>query len=148
MRKMVTVTISLCAALMVSAAHAQIAVEEAWIRATPPGATTAAGYLIIRADSADRLLSVTSPAAERVEPHITVHEGDVARMREVKGYDVPANGTLELKPGGAHLMFINIKAPMKEGMTVPATLKFQRVGDFKVEFQVHPLVAGGEHHGH
>jgi copper(I)-binding protein len=147
MKKMVTVTISLCAALMVSAAHAQIAVEEAWIRATPPGAKTAAGYMVIRADSADRLLSVTSPAAERVETHLTVHEGDVARMREVKGYDVPADGTLELKPGGAHLMFVNIKAPLKEGMNVPATLKFQHLGDFKVEFQVRPLAAG-EHHGH
>ena len=147
MRKMVTVTISLCVALMVSAAHAQIAVEDAWIRATPPGAKTAAGYLIIRADAADHLVSVSSPAAERVETHITVHEGDMARMRQVKGYDVPANGTLELKPGGAHLMFVNIKAPMKEGMTVPATLKFQHLGEFKVEFQVRPL-AGGEQHGH
>jgi len=68
-------------------------------------------------------------------------------MREVKGYDVPAGGTFELKPGGAHLMFVNIKAPMKEGMTVPATLRFQHLGEFKVEFQVRPL-AGGERHGH
>ena len=134
-------------ALAATPAAAQIAVEDAWIRATPPGAKTAAGYLVIRADAADRLVSVSSPAAERVTTHITVHEGDVARMREVKGYDVPAGGTLELKPGGAHLMFVNIKAPMKEGMTVPATLKFQHLGEFKLEFQVRPL-AGGEHHGH
>ena len=134
-------------ALAATPASAQIAVEEAWIRATPPGAKTAAGYMIIRADSADRIVSVSSPAAERVEMHITVHEGDVARMREVKSYDVPANSTLELKPGGAHLMFVNIKAPMKEGMTVPATLKFQHLGEFKLEFQVRPL-ASGEQHGH
>jgi len=132
-------------ALAATPAAAQIAVEDAWIRATPPGAKTAAGYLIISADSADRLLSVTSPAAQRVETHITVHEGDIARMREVKGYDIPANSTLELKPGGAHLMFVNIKAPLKEGMMVPATLKFQRVGEFKMAFEVRPL-AGAEHH--
>src|SRR5262249_22653733 len=102
---------------------------------------------IIRADSADRLLSVTSPAAERVETHITVQDGDVMRMREAKGYELPANGTLQLKPGGGHLMFVNIKAPMKEGTSVPATLKFQRAGEIKVEFQVRPL-AGSEHHGH
>src|SRR5205814_6098052 len=99
-------------------------VEEAWIRATPPGAKIAGGYLTIRnAGAADRLVSVSSPAAERVETHITVHDGDVARMREAKGYDVPANGALELKPSGAHLMFVNIKAPLKEGTSVPATLK-------------------------
>jgi len=134
-------------ALAATPAAAQISVEDAWIRATPPGARTAAGYMIIRAESADRLLSVTSPAAERVQTHITVQEGDVARMREVKGYNVPANGTLQLKPGGAHLMFVNIKAPMKEGMSVPATLRFEHLGTFKMDFQVRPLAAG-EHHGH
>jgi hypothetical protein len=65
----------------------------------------------------------------------------------VKGYDLPANSTLQLKPGGAHLMFVNIKAPMKEGTTVPATLKFQHLGRFEVEFQVRPLAAS-EQHGH
>ena len=134
-------------ALAATPAAAQISVEDAWIRATPPGARTAAGYMIIRAESADRLLSVTSPAAERVQTHITVQEGDVARMRELKGYNVPANGTLQLKPGGAHLMFVNIKAPMKEGMSVPATLRFEHLGKFEMDFQVRPLAAG-EHHGH
>jgi len=138
----------LIAALAAAPAWAQVTVEKAWMRATPPGAKLAAGYLLIRnAGAADRLVSVSSPAAERVETHITMHEGDVARMRELKGYDVPAGGTLELKPGGAHLMFVNIKAPMKEGASVPATLTFQRAGEIKVEFQVRPL-AGGEHHGH
>lgn len=132
-------------ALAAQPATAQIAIEEAWIRATPPGAKTAAGYMTIRADSADQLVSVTSPAAQRVETHTTVYEGDVARMREVKGYEIPANSTFELKPGGAHLMFVNIKAPMKEGTMVPATLHFQHLGDFKVEFEVRPL-AGAEHH--
>ena len=135
-------------ALAATPAAAQIKVEDAWMRATPPGAKIAAGYVTIRnAGAADRLVGISSPAAERVETHITRHEGDVARMREVKGYEVPANGTLELKPGGAHLMFVNIKAPMKEGTSVPATLEFQRAGEIKAEFQVRPL-AGGEHHGH
>ena len=134
-------------ALAATPAAAQIAVEDAWIRATPPGAKTAAGYLVIRADAADRLVSVSSPSAERVTTHVTVHEGDVARMREVKGYDVPAGGTLELKPGGAHLMFVNIKAPFKEGEQIPATLRFAKAGEIKVEFHVAPLT-GDMHHGH
>ena len=135
-------------ALAATPAAAQIKVEEAWMRATPPGAKIAAGYLIVRnAGAADRLISVSSPAAERVETHITARDGDILRMREVKGYDVPAKGMLELKPGGSHLMFVNVKAPLKEGTSVPATLKFQRAGEVKLEFQVRPL-AGGEHHGH
>jgi periplasmic copper chaperone A len=138
----------LMAALAAAPAWAQVTVENAWMRATPPGAKIAAGYLTIRnAGAADRLLGVSSPVAERVETHVTVREGDILRMREVKGYDVPASGTLELKPGGSHLMFVNIKAPFKEGTSVPATLRFERAGEIKVEFQVRPL-AGGEHHGH
>ena len=145
MRKMVTVTILWMAA---SAAQAQITVHEAWARATPPGAKIAAGYLVVRnAGPADHLVSVTSPAAERVETHVTVTEGGIARMREVKGYDVPANGMLALKAGGSHLMFVNIKAPLKEGASVPATLKFQRAGEVKVQFAVRPLGAT-EHRGH
>jgi copper(I)-binding protein len=135
-------------ALAATPAAAQIKVENAWMRATPPGAKLAAGYLNIRnTGAADRLLGVSSPVAERVETHVTVHEGDILRMREVKGYDVPAGGTLELKPGGSHLMFVDIKAPLKEDTSVPATLGFERAGEIKVEFQVRPL-AGGEHHGH
>jgi len=148
MRKMVTATILLATALLASVAHAQITVQDAWMRATPPGAKIAAGYLTIRnAGSADRLVGATSPAAERVETHVTARDGDMMRMREVKGYDVPAKGTLELKPAGAHLMLVNIKAPLKEGTSVPVTLMFQNAGDIKVAFQVRPL-AGGEHHAH
>lgn len=134
-------------ALIASPAIAQITITDAWTRATAPGAKIAAGYMTINnaGKTPDKLLSASSPAAEKVETHVTVKEGDIFRMREVKGYDIPAGGSFELKPGGAHLMFVNIKAPMKEGTTVPATLKFQRLGDFPVEFQVRPL-AGAEHH--
>jgi periplasmic copper chaperone A len=129
-------------------AWAQIKVEEAWSRATPPGAKIAAGYLVIRnSGAADRLVSASSPAAERVETHVTMRDGDIARMREIKGYAVPANGTLELKPGGSHLMLVNIKAPLKEGADVPLILKFEKAGEIKTELHVRPL-AGGEQHSH
>ena len=136
-------------ALAASPAMAQVSVENAWARATPPGAQIAAGYLTIKNQgaSADHLVSIASPAAARVETHTTVHEGGIARMREVKGYDLPARGSLELKPGGSHLMFVNIKAPFKEGGTVPATLRFQKAGEVKVLFKVTPLT-GGEPHSH
>ena len=99
------------------------------------------------AGAADKLVSASSPAAERVETHVTMRDGDISRMREVKGYEVPARGTLELKPGGSHLMLVNIKAPLKEGTSVPLTLRFEKAGEIKTELQVRPL-AGGDPHSH
>ena len=138
--KLVTVTIFLLAA---APAMAQIKIENAWSRATPPGAKIAVGYMIIRNDSSapDRLVAASSPAAERVETHVTVKEGDIFRMREVKGYPIPAHGSFELKPGGAHLMFVDIKRPFKEGDKIPATLRFEKAGEVKVEFLVGRLGA-------
>jgi copper(I)-binding protein len=57
-------------------------------------------------------------------------------MREVKGYEIPANGSFELKPGGAHLMLVDIKQPLKEGDRVALTLKFARAGEVKTELVV------------
>ena len=74
--------------------------------------------------------------------HVTIKEGDVFRMREVKGYEIPAHGSFELKPGGAHLMLVNIKAPLKEGDTVPLTLRFERAGEVKTELHVGRLTGG------
>jgi copper(I)-binding protein len=146
MRAIATATILFLGLLGAADAEAQITVQEAWARATPPGAKIAAGYLTVRnAGAADKLLSASSPAAERVETHMTMREGDISRMREVKGYEVPARGTLELKPGGPHLMLVNIKAPLKEGTAVPLTLRFEKAGEIKTVLQVRPLVAGEQH---
>ena len=146
--------ILLCMLLLAAApAWAQVKVENAWARATPPGAKIAAGYLTIRNDSGtpDRLISAASPAAAKVEPHVTVEEGGISKMRPVKGYDIPAHGAFELKPAGAHLMLMNLKAPLKEGEKVPLVLKFAHAGEVKIELQVRALGAMGGMpgmHGH
>ena len=134
-------------AFAASPAVAQITVSDAWTRATAPGAKIAAGYMTIRnaSKSADRLVGVSSPAAQKVEPHVTVKDGDIYRMREVKGYDIPAGGSFELKPGGAHLMLMNIKAPFKEGDKVPLTLRFEHAGEVKTELRVGRLTGTGQH---
>lgn len=140
----------LIGAFVAAQAVAQVTVEDAWMRATPPGAKLAAGYMTIRNGSAapDRLVAITASAAERVETHTTVKDGDVSRMREVKGYAIPAKGTFELRPGGAHLMFVNIKAPLKEGQSVDAVLKFEKAGEVKARFEVRPLGASSATHEH
>jgi copper(I)-binding protein len=136
-------------ALVAPPAMAQITIADAWARATPPGANIGAAYLTIRNGSKapDKLVSATSPAAEKVQTHITVKDGDIFRMREVKGYDIPAGGAFELKPGGAHLMLVNLKAPLKEGDKVPLVLRFERGGEVKTELHVGRLTDTGAH-GH
>ena len=115
-----------------------IEIEKPWSRATPPGAKIGVGYMTIRNKSAtaDRLVGGSSPAAARVETHVTVKDGDIFRMREVKGYDIPANGSFELKPGGAHLMLVDLKQPLKDGDHVPLTLRFAKAGEVKTELVV------------
>ena len=136
---------------MREAMWAQVQIENAWIRPTAPGAKVAAGYMTIRnaSGSPDRLVSASSPAAERIETHVTMQEGDIMRMREVKGYEIPAKGVFELKPAGAHLMFVSIKAPLAEGQKVPVTLRFEKAGEVKAQFSVgQPAAAMPEHKGH
>ena len=132
-------------ALLASPALAQIEIENAWTRATPPGAETAAGYLTIRnkSSSPDHLIRAASPLAARVEMHVHTHDGDVMRMRQVKSYDIPARGSLELKPGVAHLMFVDIKRPFKEGEKIPVTLRFEHAGEKNVVFSVGRIDATG-----
>ena len=130
-----------------TAAFAQVEIENPWSRATPPGAKVAAGYLLVRnkAAAADKLIGASSPMAVRVETHVTEKQGDVLRMREVKSYEVPAKGSFELKPGGAHLMLVDIKRPFKAGEKVPLVLRFQNAGEIKTELEVKALGATGAH---
>jgi hypothetical protein len=69
-------------------------------------------------------------------------------MREVRGYDVPAKGTFELKPGGAHLMFMDIRQPFKEGDKVPVKLRFEKAGEVSAEFQVGRMGGSAAPMGH
>lgn len=118
--------------------QAQMQIEKPWVRATAPGAQVAGGYLVIRNQgaAADRLLSASSPMAAKVELHVHINDNGVMKMREVRGYDVPAKGSFELKPGGAHLMFMDIRRPFKEGEMLPVKLKFEKVGEVSAEFHV------------
>lgn len=126
-------------------------------RATPPGAPVAGGFLTIaNAGAEDRLTGVGAPAiTDRAEIHEMAMEGDVMRMRALPdGLPIPAHATVELKPGGHHIMFMELKQPLTEGMRVDLTLHFEKAGEVVVPMQVGPMNAGkkarqgGGHAGH
>lgn len=111
-----------------------------WIRASVPGQVNGAGYVQIdnKAAQADRLISATTNGVNRVELHTIITDNGVAKMREVPGIDVPANGAVKLMPGGFHIMFLGLTAPFKADTTVPVTLKFEKAGEVKVDFEIKP----------
>lgn len=126
-------------------------VSAPWSRAIPPSAPVAGGYLVIgnRGAADDRLVEVRSGAAQRVEIHEVRHEDGMARMRQLAdGLALPAGATVELRPGGYHLMFIGPGDGFVAGRQVPATLVFEHAGELAVEFEVRPMGAQSDDEGH
>jgi copper(I)-binding protein len=123
-------------------------IRHPWARATPPGTTVGVGYFEIRntGKEADRLLSATSPAARQVEMHISEHAGEVARMRQLRAFEVPARERLTLEPNGAHLMLVDLVQPLKKGERFPMKLRFERAGEIDIEFEVQEM--GSRHSRH
>lgn len=107
---------------LASSAGAQVTVDEAWVRATVPGQPVAGAYLKITSAQAAALVAVQSPAAARAEIHEMKLAGGVMRMRPVARIELPAGRTVELKPGGYHVMLMSIAKPLRPGDTVPITL--------------------------
>lgn len=121
------------------ASAADIAIRQAWSRATPKGAQVAAGYLTIEncGNSADKLLSASTPIAGRAEIHEMLDEDGVMKMRPMNGgLVIPPNGKLTLAPGGSHLMFVELRSPLAEGKQVPVSLEFEKVGQINISLQV------------
>lgn len=106
-------------------AFAQVTVTEPWIRATVGGQKVAGGYMQLKSARDTALVSASSSASATVEVHEMTMEGNVMKMRALQKLELSAGKTVELKPGGYHLMFIDIKEPMKPGAKVPLTLTFE-----------------------
>jgi copper(I)-binding protein len=124
-----------------------IKIENAYTRATAPGQQVAGGFMKIEnKGTADQLVSASSPVAGEVQLHEMSMDGNVMKMRQVKDIAVPANGAVELKPGGYHLMFLNLKGPFNAGQTVPVKLKFAKAGEVEVKLPVNAVGAMHDKH--
>lgn len=119
---------TLAAALASGAAMAHddaVKAEGAWARASVQGQKATGAFMRLTAKDGARLVRVESPAAGVTEVHEMKMEGDIMRMRAVPGLDLPAGKTVELKPGGYHVMMQDLKAPLMKDTSVPLTLVFQ-----------------------
>jgi hypothetical protein len=134
-----------------TAAKATISIEGAWARKSPAGQATpmagqptmmagdrGAAYMVIKNSGSadDALIGAESTVANATEVHESVMNGDVVTMRPVARIDVKAGGSVELKPGGYHIMFIGLKQPLQAGTKVTVTLKFEKAGSVQVEAEV------------
>jgi copper(I)-binding protein len=162
--KITAIAAAFAAALIVEAAYAQnadpaamlaaeqpvtigdLTITQAWSRATPPGAPTAAGYLTIANTGAaeDRLLAVTSPAAESVEIHqMEMADGRMTMHPVEGGLVIPAGGTVVLEPGGFHLMLVGVGDGLVVGTIIEVTLTFANAGDVTLPLVVFPIGSSG-----
>ena len=120
--KAVLVSAILLAAAGSPAAFAQVKVDDAWVRATVPQQKATGAFMSLTAAKGARLVEVRSPVAGVVEVHETKMESNVMKMRAVPALELPAGKTVELKPGGYHVMLMALRQQVKEGETVPLTL--------------------------
>lgn len=121
-----------------------------WSRATPPSARTGGGFMTItnKGTTADRLVTARSSVSDKVEIHEVQMDGSVMRMRELaKGLEIPPGATVMLKPGGYHIMFMELKAPFAKDAKVPLTLVFEKAGSLDVQLNVEAMGVMPQGHG-
>jgi copper(I)-binding protein len=135
--------------------HAEVAVSEAWIRATVPNQQATGAFMDLVSKGSCKLVSASSPLTKTVEIHEMKMEGDVMKMREVKAIDLPDGKGVRLAPGGHHVMLLDLKDELKVGQKITLVLTFEMPDGKKetqnVEAEVRALATpdkAGDHAGH
>lgn len=116
-----------------------IHISQAWARATPKGASAAAAYMTItnNGTAPDRVTCVASDASDQCQIHTMTMDNGVMKMRPVEGgLEIKPGETVTLKPGGYHVMLVDLKHPLQQGQTVQTELKFEKAGTIKVDSQI------------
>ena len=128
-------------------------VTQVWSRAMPPTAPTGAVYFHISnpSETADKLVGVQTPRAEKAELHTHVHKGEVMSMERIESVELAAGGEVAFKPGGIHVMLFKLKEPLVAGEHFPLTLIFENAGEMTVDVNIQdqaPEAASNGHHRH
>ncbi len=123
-----------------SGALAQTTVADAWVRATVPQQRTTGLYVNLTSAKGGKLVSASSTVAEAVEIHEMKMDGQIMRMRQLPELALPAGQTVQLKPGGYHIMLINLKRPLAVGEAVPVTLVIENTAGPKETLEVRAAV--------
>jgi copper(I)-binding protein len=145
----------LCYVLPANAAD--VSVDDPWVRGTVAGQMATGAFMAITAKEGAALISASTPVAGVVEIHTMKMEGGVMKMRPIPKLELPAGEAVHLKPGGYHVMLMDLKQPLKTGESVPITLKLEgkdkAVTTLDIKAEVRPLNAavpteGLQHHKH
>ncbi|MDB5886026.1 MAG: hypothetical protein JWR74_2197 [Polaromonas sp.] len=123
--KLLTAALLLSSTALYAHTAQTVDVSRAWVRATVPGQQATGAYMHITSKNGARLVGVSSPAAGIMEVHQMKMEGDVMKMRAAPVLDLPAGQTVQLKPGGYHVMMMDLKQALEKGSSVPMTLHLQ-----------------------
>ncbi|MFS2052718.1 copper chaperone PCu(A)C [Variovorax sp. Varisp41] len=135
---------------------ATVDVRDGWVRQSVPGQSGTGAFMKLTSPTGTKLVGISTPAAGVAEVHEMKMEGDTMKMRELSaGLDLPAGQTVELKPGGFHVMLMDLKGAVAKGTNVPLTLKFEDAKGVKTALDVTLPVgapagadAGGAAHQH
>jgi hypothetical protein len=125
---------------LAASAQAQVTVSGAWARGTVEGQKASGAYMQLKSADGATLVGVESPLAGVAEIHEMRMEGSTMRMRAIPKLELPAGQAVDLKPGGYHVMLMNLKAPLKRGESVPLRLKFQGKDGKRQEVEVNAEV--------
>jgi periplasmic copper chaperone A len=112
-------------ALAAMPAQAQVTVSDAWVRATVTGQKSTGAFMLLRSSTDTTLVGVASAVAKAAELHEVRNDGGLMRMRPMDALELPAGKLVELRPGGYHVMLLDLSETLRAGSTVPLTLTFQ-----------------------
>jgi copper(I)-binding protein len=149
MNRLILAFIATLVALPVNAAD--IKVEDAWVRATAPGQPVGGAFMKLTSNRDARLVGASSPVAGVTQVHMMKMQDGMMIMREIKSLPLPKGRTVELAPGGYHIMLMELKHPLKAGESVPITLRVKtgkRIQNVKVSAAVHDMMDSEEMHHH
>lgn len=131
-------------------AAADVSVEAPYVRAVPPGQPNSAAFMKLNNNgaAAHSVVNAKSTVSKVVELHTHTMEDGMMKMRQIPKMDIPANSSLELKPGGLHVMFIGLEQQLKPGDTVNFTLVFEDGSEAEIQAPVQKIAMPGKMGGH